>query len=276
MATAPRLRSNLSVFICVHLWLTTFRSSGILFVKFRVFPRKCGANYYFSNIAYTIYFLTRRIIISCFCIFLSAVSFAQTQFSIATDIGVQRSFKKGQQYWAFGHTVQTHFHFTPKDGAYAWISYYTPGKFSNNVTATAKSVSTSPQQINYINNADMRFKQISIGWKKYLKGSSQLQEGWSLYAYAGFGLLLGRVINNHSANIDTSVYKVPVRSGKANFKRLTADLGLGWETPIGADIFFYAEGRVWIPTTDYPSKFIFVNDNAPLVAMLNAGIRILF
>ncbi len=32
-----QLRSNQSVFICVHLWLTTFRSTGILFVKFRVF-----------------------------------------------------------------------------------------------------------------------------------------------------------------------------------------------------------------------------------------------
>ena len=122
----------------------------------------------------------------------------------------------------------------------------------------------------------MRFKQISIGWKKYLVGNCQKEYGWNLYAYAGFGLLLGVVTNTHSVTIDTSVYKVPVRSGKANFKRLTADLGLGWEVPLGADIFFYAEGRVWVPTTDYPSKFIFVNDNAPLVGMLNAGVRVLF
>ena len=72
------------------------------------------------------------------------------------------------------------------------------------------------------------------------------------------------------------VYQVPVRIGKANFKRLTLDLGLGWETPLGADIFIYAEGRAWIPTTDYPSKYIFINDNAPLVGMINTGIRILF
>lgn len=234
------------------------------------------AKNYFTNIAYTIHFLIPRIIISCFCICLAAISFSQTQFSIASDIGAQRSFKEGQQYWAFGHAIQLHFHVAPKDGAYAWISYYTPGKFSNQVTATAKSPSTSPQQINYSNNADMRFKQISIGWKKYLKGSFAAQEGWNLYAYAGFGLLLGRVINNHSVNIDTAVYHVPVRSGKANFKRLTADLGLGWETPIGADVYFYSEARLWVPTTDYPSKYIFVNDNAPLVGMLNAGIRILF
>jgi hypothetical protein len=196
--------------------------------------------------------------------------------SIATDLGLQRSFKKGQQYWAGGHTVQGQFHFTPKEGAYIWASYYSVGKFSNDVTATAKSPSTIPQFINYVNKAEMRFKQISIGWKRYLKGNALEEEKWNIYAYAGFGLLLGRVVNTHSTSIDTTVYNVPVRSGKANFKRLTADLGLGWEIPIGADLYIYAEGRVWIPTTDYPSKYIFTNDNAPLVAMLNVGIRILF
>ena len=218
----------------------------------------------------------KRFIIFLFFIFFSAVVSAQTQFSIASDLGLQRSFKKGQQYWAGGHTIQVQFHFTPKDGAYAWVSYYTSGKFNNNVTATAKSIATSPQQVNYVNNAVMRFKQISIGWKKYLKGAFNIEEGSNIYGYAGFGLLLGRIENTHSVLIDTLVYNVPVRTGKANFKRLTLDLGLGWEAPIGADVFFYAEGRVWIPTTDYPSKFIFVNDNAPLVGMINAGIRVLF
>ena len=195
---------------------------------------------------------------------------------MATDLGLQRSFKKEQQYWAGGHTTHLHFHFTPRDGAYIWMSYHTPGKFSNNVTATAKSTSTTPQQINYVNNAEMRFKHFSIGWKKYLRGSSNMEYGWGLYGIAGFGLLLGRVVNSHSVPLDTALYQVPVRSGKANFKRLTADLGLGWEVPIGADVFFYTEGKLWIPTSDYPSKFIFVNDNAPVVAMLNAGIRVFF
>lgn len=209
-------------------------------------------------------------------ILFSAVVHSQTRFSIATDLVLQRNFKKGQQYWGGGHTVQTQFHFTPKDGAYALVSYYTNGKFSNNVTATAKSPVTLPQQVNYVNNAVMRFKQVSIGWKKYLKGTYDIEEGWNLYSYAGFGLILGRVENTHSVTIDTSDYQVPVRSGKANFKRLTLDLGLGWEAPLGSEVFLYAEGRVWIPTTDYPSKFIFVNDNAPLVGMISAGIRILF
>ena len=198
------------------------------------------------------------------------------QFSIASDLGLQRSFKKEQQYWAGGHTIQAQFHFTPKDGAYAWISYHTNGKFSNNVIATAKSIATLPQQINYVNNAVMRFKHISIGWKRYLNGTFHAEEGWNIYGYAGFGVMLGRIENTHSVSIDTSVYQVPVRAGKANFKRLTLDIGLGWEVPVGADTFIYAEGRAWIPTTDYPSKYIFVNDNAPLPGMVNAGIRILF
>jgi len=121
----------------------------------------------------------------------------------------------------------------------------------------------------------MRFKHFSLGWKKYLKGGFQAELGWNLYGYAGFGILIGTVTNYHSVGIDTTLYAVPVRSGKANFKRLTADLGLGWEIPIGADVFFYTEGRVWIPASDYPSKYIFINNNVPLVAMLNAGIRVL-
>ncbi len=218
----------------------------------------------------------KKIFLFIIVIFLSIFSFSQIQFSIATDLGLQRSFKKEQRYWAGGHTVQTQFNFNAKSGFYAWIAYYSVGKFSNNVTATAKSVSTTPQQVNYVNNAEMRFKHFSLGWKRYLKGSYIAEEGWGLYCYAGLGILLGKVTNSHSVSIDTSVYFVPVRSGKANFKRLTADLGLGWEIPIGADIFFYIEGRVWIPTTDYPSKYIFINENAPLVGMLNAGLRIMF
>src|SRR5258705_13861388 len=98
-------------------------------------------------------------------VFVFAVASAQPiRFSIATDLGLQRSFKKEQQYWAGGHTIQAQFHFNPKDGAYVWISYYTNGKFSNNVTAIAKSAATLPQQINYVNNAVMRFKQIYIAW----------------------------------------------------------------------------------------------------------------
>ena len=76
--------------------------------------------------------------------------------------------------------------------------------------------------------------------------------------------------------IDTLDYLVPVRAGSAKFKRLTVDLGLVSEIPLGGDFYLYFEGRLWLPASDYPSKYVFVNDDAPLVAMFNTGIRILF
>ncbi len=199
-----------------------------------------------------------------------------TRFSIATDLGIQRSFKKDQQYWAVGHTVHAHFNYSKRNGVYAWISYYSNGKFTNALQATAKSPSTNPQQISYSNHALMRFKHISLGWRHYLKGDITAAKKLNLYFYAGWGLMLGRIQNTDSPLIDTSIYLLPVARGKANFKRLTIDIGLGWEWPIGSDIYFYNEGRVWLPTTDYPSKFLFINRKAPLVASLNFGLRILF
>jgi hypothetical protein len=122
----------------------------------------------------------------------------------------------------------------------------------------------------------MRLKHFSVGYKKYFTGGADIEKGHSLYGYAGFGLLPGRIENRHDAAIDTSLYDLPVLSGTANFKRLTFDLGAGWERPIGGDFFFYAEARVWIPTTDYPSNYLFQNRNAPFVGMLNAGLRVFF
>jgi hypothetical protein len=211
-----------------------------------------------------------------FFAFFSSSAFSQpTTFSLATDLSLQRSFKKEQRYWAVGQTVHFHFHFTPKDGAYAWVSYYSTGKFSNTVTAVAKSIVTIPSELAYRNNAEMRIKHISLGWKRYLKGSPN-SETWNLYGYAGFGLLMGRVINTHEPVIDTAVYTVPVRSGKGNFTRLTFDLGLGGEIHIGGDIYIYLEARALVPTTDYPSKHLLINDNAPFMGAANAGVRVFF
>lgn len=200
----------------------------------------------------------------------------QMQFSIATDLGAQRSLKKEQRFWSVGQTVHAIFNLTPKEGVYIWFSYYTNGNFKNNLTATAKSGLTIPQAIDYVNQSKLRFKHFSIGYRKYLVGACDIEKGWNLYATAGLGLLPGRVTNVHSVAIDTADYNVPVLSGTANFKRLTADLALGYEKPLGADFFLYAEGRAWIPASDYPSKYIFVNDKAPLTAMFNIGLRILF
>jgi hypothetical protein len=198
------------------------------------------------------------------------------RFSVATDLGIQRSIKKEQQFWSLGHTVNALFNITPKDAIYVWFGYYTNGKFNNQLTATGKAPLTNPQQISYTNRTLLRSKHFSVGFRKYLVGNCETEKGWNLYASAGFGLLPGRITNTHSVVIDTALYNVPVLSGTSNFKRLTADLGLGWEKPIGAEFYLYAEARTWIPASDYPSKFLFVNDNAPLTAMLNIGLRILF
>jgi hypothetical protein len=217
-----------------------------------------------------------RILLVVFSVITAGDTFCQqTRFSLATDLGVQHSFKKDQRFWAVGHTVHGHFHFTPKDGLYAWISYYSNGTFQNEAVATAKSPATIPQQIIYHNTSVMRLKHISIGWKKYLKGTYD-SESWNIYGFGGFGLMLGRLNNRHSNAIDTSLYNAPVLTGAAKFKRLTLDLGLGWESHIGGETYVYVESRVWIPTTDYPSKHILVNNNAPLIGTLSLGVRILF
>jgi hypothetical protein len=219
-----------------------------------------------------------RIFLFVIAMMLASTAFTQKrfpQFSLATDLGFQHSFKKEQRYSAGGHTVHGIFHTDSRNAVYAWLSYYSAGKFHNDLTATAKLPATSPQQIGYRNNASMRFKHLSLGWRRFINGNYDDESG-HLYGYAGLGILLGRVDNTHSVSIDTADYNVPVRAGKANFKRLTADLGFGYEGHMGANIYWYAEGRAWIPTTDFPSKYIFVNENAPLVGMFNLGIRILF
>lgn len=214
------------------------------------------------------------IIIFFFSIAISGFS-QQSRFSLATDLSILKSLKKQQRYLSIGQTVAAHFHITAKEGAYALLSYYTNGKFDNSLVAVAKSGTTTPQQIAYTNHAKMNFKQVSIGWKHYLKGSFNAEK-WSLYYLAGFGLMLGRVENTHSVPIDSANYTLPVLAGKANFKRLTLDLGAGYEKQLGGDVFFYIEERTLIPTTGYPSNYLFVNNDAPFTASVNLGLRILF
>lgn len=200
----------------------------------------------------------------------------QPQFSLSTDFSVLRSFKQQQQYWAVGQTVTGHFHVSQKNEVYAWICYYGNGKFTNKLTATAKSAATSPQEIAYTNRASLSFRHISMGWKRYLIGASNTENEANFYAYAGLGLMLGKVINAHSLGIDSSEYLLPVMAGTGRFKRLTLDLGLGYELPVGGDVFLYLEGRALVPTTYYPSNYLFINKYAPFTASANIGLRILF
>jgi hypothetical protein len=109
-------------------------------------------------------------------------------------------------------------------------------------------------------------------------GTNDAESKWNLYTISGFGLIFGQASNIYSLSVDTSLYNLPQQpvNGAGHFKRLTIDLGLGWEIPIGGDLYFYSEAKMWIPTTDYPSKYLFINNNAPLVGTVSAGLRISF
>jgi hypothetical protein len=210
--------------------------------------------------------------------FFPQILFSQIRVSISTDISLQRNFKKEQRFWAFGQDVVVNWHFTPRGGAYASVTYYSNGNFKNRLAASAKSSATSPQEIFFTNKAQIRLIQISLGWKRYLVGTNDAESKWNLYSITGFGLIFGKATNIYSTTIDTSLYNAPQQpvNGSGHFKRLTLDLGLGLEVPLGGDIYFYSEGKIWIPTSEYPSKYLFTNNNAPFAAMATAGLRILF
>lgn len=197
-------------------------------------------------------------------------------FSLGNDMALQRSWKEGQQFWAFGHTINAQFHLTGRDAVYTWFSYYSPGRFTNQLAATAKSSLTQPQQLNYNARARMRFKHVSVGWKHYFTGRFDAEKGWNSYGLAGFGLLAGNITNTLSAPVDTALYSLPVRGGAGAFKRLTFDLGLGIEKCVGGDLYVYTELIHWIPASDYPSPFVLANRRAPQASTFHAGIRILF
>lgn len=218
----------------------------------------------------------RKIFFLSLFAFTGLILHSQVTGSLATNFTFLRSFKKQQQFWAAGQTIAGHIHITPKNGFYAWLAYTTNGRFSNPLTASAKSPLTTPQQIAYNNRSQLKFQHISIGWKHYLKGRSDSETGWNLYGYAGLGLMMAQVTNTHSIAIDTANYELPVLPGKAAFKRLTFDLGLGYEVPVGADVFFFLEARALVPTTDYPSDHLYINKDAPLTGSANLGIRVLF
>lgn len=223
--------------------------------------------------------MIRKLITLIFILSITIQSgFAQFQFSMATDLSLLKSIKKDQRFFTAGQNIAGHFNYSKKDAVFISVAYYSTGKFKNNLSAKAKSVNTSPQIINFNNLAEMKIKQVSLGMKHYFKGTIDAEGNWNLYGTAGFGLLIGIIQNTYSANIDSTKYSLPSNpvSGKGNFKRLTLDLGLGAELPLGAGMFFYGEGRVWIPSTSYPSAYLFVNEKAPFVLTANFGIRILF
>ena len=83
-------------------------------------------------------------LIAVFFLFGCFYGHAQIRLSVGGDLSLMRNFSPGQKFWSLGETVQFNFHFNQKQSAYAWITYYTPGKFKNNFVAVAKSPGTSP------------------------------------------------------------------------------------------------------------------------------------
>jgi hypothetical protein len=220
-----------------------------------------------------------KIILSAIAIFCwGAALTQQAQFSIATDISATCSFKKDQRFIAIGQTIIMHIHLAPKEGAYLWYGYSAPGRFHNNFVATAKSPVTTPQEMDFKNYSAISFRHLSIGWKHYLVGAYNSDVQWNLYFTAGFGLVGGRVANRYTITQDTANYNFPANpaEGSGKFKRLTFDVALGYEIPIGMEIYLYGEARAWIPASDYPSKYLFINDNAPFIGTANLGLRVLF
>jgi len=212
-----------------------------------------------------------------FVILLGNIAFCQQmRLSLASDAGLQRSLKKDQRYWAAGQTIGAQLSISPKNGAYLAFVYYSKGNVNNEVEATAKSPVTQPAVIAYTSKGVIKNRQISIGWKHYFKGDFASEDKWSLYGTAGFGLVFGTAQSTSSVAVDTALYEMPVLSGKGHFKRLTYDLALGFEKPLGGDIFLYSEIKTAIPSTDYPSKYLYVNEGAPLTACACIGLRVLF
>lgn len=201
---------------------------------------------------------------------------SQEAVSFGTDIGLLRNFGKDQKFWTVGQSIVGTFHFTPRHSAYTWFKYYIPGKFSNDFTATARDAATSPQQVNYTVKANWAFREFSIGYKGYLAGSYDNEIGFNVYALAGLGLMFAKAEN--ISDLDTVLY-APLQKpllGANKFTRLTLDLGIGGEIPIGGNIYIYSDLRTWVNTSSYPSD-VFHNDEEPtLPIMLHLGIRLLF
>jgi hypothetical protein len=204
--------------------------------------------------------------------------FAQVKFSAATDISLLHNFDPQQKFTVLGQTILPQCHVDKKNTVYAWLTFHWNGKYENPLIATAKSPATQPQTISFSNRSEMRLRQISIGFKRFLIGSYNHLEKFNLYAAGGFGLMYGNASNTFSTNIDTALYTIQynVIHGKGDFKRLTFDLTGGVEFPISYEIYIYSEIRMYIPTTDYPSKYLMNNSHAPLLGSINLGIRILF
>ena len=203
---------------------------------------------------------------------------AQPKVSFATDVSVMANFSPKQQFFAIGQTIQFNFHFTPKTSFYSWFIYYSPGKFENDCKAIAKSPSITPPEINYEVKGTWNMREFSLGWKPYLKGRFDAEYDWNLYGLVGLGFMYIRAENSLKQPVDTSLYTIAATPeiGKGTINRLTVDLGLGVEIPLGGDFFAYGDLRTALPASSYASPYLHSTKNVPMSVMLNVGLRILF
>ena len=204
--------------------------------------------------------------------------FAQVKFSAATDVSILHNFDGQQEFTVAGQTVFPQWHFDKKNTVYAWFTYHANAKYKSTITATAKSPGTQPQSFSFTNESSMRLRQLSFGFKRYLIGSYESLEKLNVYVAGGFGLMMGTATNNFSTYVDTALYTVQSNAvhGTGDFKRLTFDITGGVEFPVAYEIFVYSEVRMYVPTTDYPSRYLLKSSNAPFLGSFNLGIRVLF
>jgi hypothetical protein len=221
------------------------------------------------------YFACMRALLLSFFLFVSLWSAAQ--FSLSTDVSLLRNHSPRQGFGAPGQTIRGGWYTSPKSGPYASLTYYLRGKFNNNLTAQVKDTSFGlPLQQDFEVRSSWQFRQLSLGWKHYFKGTYNLERSWSLYGLAGFGLLFTSVDNRYASPIDTAAYHIAnPQQGAGRFRRLTFDLGIGGEWEIGADIYAYTELRTWIQASDTPSPWMVQNHNVPLTTSVHAGLRLL-
>jgi hypothetical protein len=200
----------------------------------------------------------------------------QGRLSLATDVGLLRNLGDKQNFWSAGQTIQGNYHVSPRHTAYVWFKYFIPGKFSNDFTANARDLTTTPQQVRYRVNSTWAYREFSIGWKHFVKGSYDASDDWNLYTIAGFGIMFARA--QAGTSLDTALYQPAQRPilGNKNFTRLNLDLGIGGEMPLGANIYLYSDLRTWINTSTYPSEVFHSEKNATFPLMLHFGIRLLF
>lgn len=212
------------------------------------------------------------------CTLLPVLVKAQASFSIATDGALMRNFSPKQKFWAVGQTVIADIHLDKKESAYIWLSYFSPGRFSNRFPAPALDPLTSPSSVLVRVRGVWESREISIGWKHYFSGAHNAENKWNLYGRAGFGLMFNRASNSYATEVDTAVYdisKLPL-AGDNRFNRLTVDLAAGMEISLGGKFYFYSELRTAIPSSDYPAPVLHNNKNVPMPVILAAGVRISF